>query len=163
VKTLETARLRLRPRTLDDLEAIMTMDSDPDVRRYFTSRFDPIAHRAEVRANIVNGARRGEWRWAIEWLDRPGLLGQCGVRPSHLPDVSELSWRLVQLAWGQGIATEACTTMITHLREKVCVGPLAALIHPDNTASQAVARKLGLKPAGETVAWNARQLIYRLD
>ena len=34
MKTLETARLRLRPRTLDDLDAIVAMDSDEEVRRF---------------------------------------------------------------------------------------------------------------------------------
>jgi len=33
-KTIETARLRLRPRTLDDLEAIVAMDRDEEVRRF---------------------------------------------------------------------------------------------------------------------------------
>ncbi len=141
----------------------MAMDTDPAVRRYFTGRFDPVAHRAEIRASINVGAKPGEWRWAIEWLDRPGLLGQCGVRASHLPGVNELSWRLVPSAWGQGIASEATGAMIRYLRREVGIGPLAALIHPDNAASLAVARKLGLRPAGETIAWNARQLIYRLD
>jgi len=139
------------------------MDTDPAVRRYFTAPFDPVAHRAEAHANIANGLKPGEWRWAIEWRERPGFLGQCGVRPSHLPDVSELSWRLMPSAWRQGVATEAVAAMLDYFRSETKVGPLVALIHPDNAASLAVARKVGLKPDGETVAWNARQLIFRLD
>lgn len=139
------------------------MDTNPEVRRYFTGPFDPVAHRNDVQANIHNGAKPGEWRWVIEWLGSPGFLGQCGVRASHLPDVSELSWRLVPSAWGQGIASEAGAAMIGYLRGEAGIGPLTALIHPDNAASLTVARKLGLRPAGETIAWNARQIIYRLD
>ncbi len=161
MKTLETARLRLRSRTLDDLEPFVAMDTDPEVRRYMGGPLDPIAHRAEVRRNIVDGPKPGEWRWIIEWRDRPGFLGQCGVRPSHLPDVSELSWRLVQSAWRQGIASEAVMAMLAHLRDEIGIGPVVALIHPDNAASQGVARKIGLSPAGEVVAWNSRQMVWR--
>jgi RimJ/RimL family protein N-acetyltransferase len=160
MKTLETARLRLRPRTLDDLDAIVAMDTDAEVRRYIGGPLDPVAHRAEARGNILDRPP-GEWRWAIEWLDRPGFLGQCGIRPSHLPDVSEFTWRLVRSAWLQGIASEAAGAMLAHLRDEVGIGPVVALIHPDNAASQGVARKLGLRPAGEVVAWNARQMVWR--
>ena len=38
-----------------------------------------------------------------------------------------------------------------------------AFIHADNGASQRVADKVGLRPAGETVLHGYRQLVYRLD
>src|SRR6266851_1192554 len=158
-KTIETARLRLRPRTLDDLEAIVAMDTDPEVLRYLGGPLDPVAHRTEVRGNIVDGT--DYLRWAIEWLDRPGFLGQCGTRPCHLPGTTELTWRLVRDAWRQGVASEAAAAMLAHVRAERGAGPVVAFIHPDNAGSQGVARKLGLSPAGETELHGTRQLVYR--
>jgi len=161
MKTLETARLRLRPRTLDDLDAIVAMDTDPEVRRYLGGPLDPVAHRTEVRGNIADGTMPDYLRWAIEWKDRPGFLGQCGIRPCHLPGTTELTWRLVRTAWRQGVASEAAATMLAHARAERGVGPVVAFIHPDNAGSQGVARKLGLRPAGEIRMHGSRQLVFR--
>ena len=53
--------------------------------------------------------------------------------------------------------------MLAHVRAEHGAGPVVAFIHPDNAASQGVARKLGLHPAGETHMHGSRQLVYRLD
>jgi len=163
MKTLETPRLRLRPRTLEDVDAIVAMDSDPEVRRYLGGPLDPVAHRTEVRGNIVDNTIPDYLRWAIEWKDRPGFLGQCGIRRCHLPGTTELTWRLVRAAWRQGVASEAAAAMLAHVRAGRGTGPVVAFIHPDNAGSQGVARKLGLRPAGETQMHGSRQLIYRLE
>jgi RimJ/RimL family protein N-acetyltransferase len=163
MKTLETARLRLGPRTLDDLEAIVAMDIDPEVRRYLGGPLDPVAHRAEVRGNIVDGTMADYPRWAIEWKECPGFLGQCGIRPCHLPGTTELTWRLVRAAWRRGVASEAAAAMLAHVRADRGVRSVVAFIHPDNAGSRGVARKLGLRPDGETRLHGSRQLIYRLD
>jgi RimJ/RimL family protein N-acetyltransferase len=157
---LETVRLRLRPRTLDDLEPIVAMDRDREVRRFIGGPLDAEPHRAEVRSNIVNG--RPMPAWTIEWKELPGFLGQCSLNRSHLPQATELSWRLVRTSWGQGVATEAAAAVLRHAVEELRSEPVAALIHPGNRASQRVAEIIGLRPAGETVFWGARQLIYRL-
>ena len=163
MKTLETRRLRLRPRTLDDLEAILAMDADTEVRRFIGRPPAPAAHRAEVRRTLVEGLPRSEWRWAVEWRSQPGFLGQIGLKPCHLPDCSELTWRLVRAAWGQGIATEAVGAMLDHARAELGVRSLAAFIEAGNRASRRVAEKMGLQPAGETVLHGLPQLFYRLD
>src|SRR5690606_16943951 len=50
---LSTPRLRLRPRTMADLDACVAMDLDPEVHRfiYDDGPPDPIEHRAQLRAH----------------------------------------------------------------------------------------------------------------
>jgi RimJ/RimL family protein N-acetyltransferase len=163
MKTLETRRLRLRPRTLDDLEAILAMDADPEVRRFIGGPPDPVAHCAEIAKNLIEGLPRAEWRWAVEWRDQPGFLGQIGLKPCHLPNCSELTWRLIRAAWGQGIATEAVSAMLDHAHAELGVRSLVAFIEAGNQASRRVAEKMGLQPAGETLLHGLPQLLYRLD
>ena len=160
---METRRLRLRPRTLDDLDAILAMDADPEVRRFIGGPRDPAAHRAELRKALVEGLPPSEWRWAVEWRDRPGFLGQIGLKPCHLPDCSELTWRLVRAAWGRGVASEAVRAMLDHARAALDVRSVVAFIEAGNGASRRVAEKMGLLPAGETVLNDLPQLLYRLD
>ena len=163
MKTLETRRLRLRPRTLDDLEAILAMDADTEVRRFIGGPPEPAKHRAELHKNLTEGLPPSEWRWAVEWRNQPGFLGQVGLKPCHLPDCSELTWRLVRLAWGKGVATEAVGAMLDHARAELGVRSLVAFIEAGNAASRRVAEKMGLQPAGETELHGLPQLLYRLD
>ncbi len=162
MQMLATPRLRLRARSLDDLDAILAMDADSEVRRFMGGPPHAAAHRAEVRANIVDG-RPSHRRWAIEWRDRPGFLGQCGLDLCHLPACTALTWRLARAHWGRGVASEAVGAMLRHAREDLKLGSLVAFIHADNGASRRVADKVGLKPAGETELHGYRQLVYRLD
>jgi RimJ/RimL family protein N-acetyltransferase len=162
MQMLATPRLRLRARTLDDLDAIMAMDADPEVRRFMGGPPPAEAHRTEVRANIVDG-RPSFQRWAIEWRDRPGFLGQCGLGLCHLPACNALSWRLARAHWGRGVASEAVGAMLQHAREDLGLRSFVAFIHADNQASRRVADKVGLLPAGETELHGYRQLVYRLD
>jgi RimJ/RimL family protein N-acetyltransferase len=162
MQMLATPRLRMRERTLDDLDAVMAMDADPEVRRFMGGPPPTEAHRAEVRANIVDG-RPSHHRWAIEWRDRPGFLGQCGLGLCHLPACNALTWRLVRAHWGRGVASEAVGAMLQHAREDLGMHSFVAFIHVDNQASRRVADKVGLLPAGETVLHGYRQLVYRLD
>ncbi|MPZ31609.1 MAG: GNAT family N-acetyltransferase [Rhodospirillales bacterium] len=162
MQVLATPRLRLRARTLDDLDAILAMDADADVRRFMGGPPHANAHRAEVRANIIDG-RPSLRRWVIEWRDRPGFLGQCGLSLCHLPGCTALTWRLGRAHWGRGIASEAVGALLRHAREDLGLRSFVAFIHADNQASQRVADKVGLRPAGETVLHGYRQRVYRLD
>ena len=83
--------------------------------------------------------------WAIEWKERPGFLGQCALNPPQQFGATELSWRLVRASWGQGVASEAVSAMLRHAVDELQIGPVVALIHPDNKASRRVAEKVGLR------------------
>jgi len=76
---IETARLRLRPRALSNLELIVEMDADPRVRRYVGGPSRPLSRRAELRRCILQGRPEPHASWAIEWRDRLGFLGKCDL------------------------------------------------------------------------------------
>ena len=62
---LTTERLRLRPRTMADLEACVAMDLDPQVHRFIYGHRppEPAQHRAHLRQRIASGwpAQGGVW------------------------------------------------------------------------------------------------------
>jgi RimJ/RimL family protein N-acetyltransferase len=80
-----------------------------------------------------------------------------------VPDCSELTWRLVRRAWGQGIATEAVGAMLDHARAELGVRLLVAFIQAGNAASRRVAEKMGLQAGDKTLLHGLPQLVYRLD
>jgi ribosomal-protein-alanine N-acetyltransferase len=77
---LETERVMLRPITLDDVDAIFRVMSDPQVIRYFGqlpmgSRTEAVQWVESIQAAFQE--RRGI-RWAITHRDTAEFLGSCG-------------------------------------------------------------------------------------
>ena len=160
---LHTARLRLRARTLADLEAIVAMDADPTVRRFIGGPLDPSSHREEVRRRIVEGRPEPHASWAVEWRGRPGLLGLCGLSPFGEAGPTQIGWRLVPSAWGQGVATEAAQAVLAHALGPLGLSAIVTLIHPGNRAPIRVAEKAGMRRAGMADYRGAPQLLFRAE
>ncbi len=114
---LATARLRLRPRTPDDLEANLAMDLDPEVHRYIFLRGPPGpggAPRGAARADRVRLARAG--RPVGGRVAGRGRAFSAGAALFPLEDsgLIEIGYRYVRAAWGQGVATEAGRAVLDH-------------------------------------------------
>jgi RimJ/RimL family protein N-acetyltransferase len=160
---IETNRLRLRTRTLSDLEAIVAMDADLLVRKYIGGPPDPVSHRDGVRRNIVQGRPEPHASWAIEWRTASGLLGLCGLSLSQETGLTQIGWRLRSCVWGQGVATEAARAVLAHALGPLGLPVVVALIHPDNRASIRVAEKIGMTQCGVGRFRDAPQLVYRAE
>ncbi|HSA83179.1 MAG TPA: GNAT family N-acetyltransferase [Geminicoccaceae bacterium] len=147
---LATARLRLRPRTLDDLEANLAMDLDPEVHRqiFLHGPPDPATHRAELRDKIASGWPQDGALWVVEWRTQPGFLGWCCLIPLEDSGLIEIGYRYIRAAWGRGVATEAGRAVLEHGFRTLGLDPIVAVTHPDNRASQRVLEKLGLRYLG---------------
>ncbi len=147
---LTTQRLRLRPRTMADLEACVAMDLDPDVHRFIYGNRppDPVQHRAQLRARIAAAWPAKGGIWVVEWQDAPGFLGWCGLFPLEASGLIEIGYRYVPGAWGQGIATEAARAVLDHGFRDLGFDPIVAVTHPANLGSQHVLEKIGLNARG---------------
>jgi RimJ/RimL family protein N-acetyltransferase len=159
---IETARLRLRPRVREDVEAIVIMDSDPKVRRFMGGPRDPDNHRKEVLANIVCGRPR-HWDWAIERKDRVGFIGMCLLRPLEGTSFICIGWRLQRQHWGQGFASEAARAVLDQALRRLKIDPVVAIVDPRNTASIRVAEKIGMRRTGTAHYYGTEQIFFRAD
>ena len=147
---LTTQRLRLRPRTMADLEACVAIDLDPEVHRFIYGRHppDPDQHRAQLRARIASAWPAKGGIWVVEWQDAPGFLGWCGLFPLENSGLIEIGYRYQRNAWGQGVATEAALAVLDHGFREQGFDPIVAVTHPANLASQHVLEKIGLNAGG---------------
>ena len=147
---LETERLRLTPLTETDLDDLVELDLEPDVRRFI----DP--------HGIILPVERGELR-TYEWERHvsPGgfystreRVGNAFVGVFQLeaaPDrdgEAELGFRLRRHAWGLGYATEGGLALVTHAFDVLGFRRVYAHTLSDNPASIRGMEKVGLKPAG---------------
>lgn len=146
LSTFRTERLTVRPRTMTDLDACLAMDRGPLVTRFIPGPWaEPAAHRAFVEDRIRRTYPPGMGYWAI--LAPTSFVGWILLTPLdlHGPEI-EIGWRLVRAAWGRGYATEAARPVLNHALQTLGLPRVVADIDPDNIASVAVARKLGLTP-----------------
>jgi RimJ/RimL family protein N-acetyltransferase len=162
---MTTERLRLRPRTMADLEACVAMDLDPEVRRfiYGSTPPDPEELRAQLRTRIAGGWPAEGGIWVVEWRDAPGFLGWCGLFPLEASGLIEIGYRYVQSAWGQGIATEAARAVLDHGFRDLGFDPIVGVTHPGNRASQRVLAKIGLIACGRALHYGQRLRFFRLS
>jgi len=79
-----------------------------------------------------------------ERIGQAGLL-RCEV--DDLPQV-EIGWWLAPSAWGRGYATEAALALRDYAFATLQLRRLTVILHAENRASIAVARRIGAVPAG---------------
>ena len=93
---------------------------------------------------------RGYGDWALEEKATGAHVGYAGIwHPGEWPE-AELSYHLFADGEGKGYATEAGRAVIAHAYGTLGWSTLISLIHPLNTQSQAVARRLGAVNTGAT-------------
>src|ERR1043166_8854779 len=161
---LETERLSLRQWSLADLDAIVTMDRDPEVYRFLEEPGDPDEQRDEMKERILTDFGPGLGTWSI--FPRAGPANFLGI--AHIipiddegPDV-EIGFRLTRAAWGRGIASEAAARLIRHGFETVGLSEIIAVTDPDNEGSERTLERLGFKREGWRRAWGYDNHFFRL-
>lgn len=74
----------------------------------------------------------------------------------------EVGYRVRPELQVRGLATEAAATCLEYTRSTLGAATLAALVHPDNVASQRVAERIGLRPAEQDTSGPVLRLVYRI-
>ncbi len=153
---LETARLRLRPLTLDDEDALLAYQSDPVVVRYVP--WD-VRSRSDVRDAILRFAgkttfdREGDGLLlAIERREDGRVIGQCNIAyESEANALAEIGYVVGRPYAGAGYATEAARALLAFGFGTGKLHRIVARTDARNTASAAVCEKLGMRREAEFV------------
>jgi RimJ/RimL family protein N-acetyltransferase len=136
---LETAHMTLRPITMDDVDLLVALDSDPEVMKYISGGKPTSPAEAKRIVKMALGHR---------WLGfdkvTGELIGWFGIRPSTAKS-RELGYRLRREAWGKGFATEGSLAVIGVAFTQPGVDRVRAETMTVNTASRAVMERCGLR------------------
>jgi len=138
---LETERLRLRAITVDDVDLLVGLDSDPAVMRFISGG------RPSSRAEVEDKVQRSlGHRWVASDRATDAFLGWFGMRPStERAGERYLGYRLRQAAWGQGLATEGSRALIAETFAHTDTERILAQTMTVNTASRRVMERCGLR------------------
>lgn len=162
---LISKRLIIRPRTLNDMEACLAMDSDPSVTKYIEGPWhSPELHRAFLQERMSHNYDYPMGYWSISQIETPDIfLGWVMVLPLDESDSKvELGWRLTRATWGQGMATEATQRVLELVRKHMPNVDIIASIHPENLGSIKVAEKMGLSFDHEKLKDGVLERFYSL-
>lgn len=161
---VETARLRLRSFTSEDLDGLWRIASDPVVMRHIG---DGLPFTRDVTLVNLNGIisafdRRGWGRWALEKKDGGEFIGYCGLSCSDEQIGVELVYLLARDEWGKGIATEAASATLHYGFESLGFASIAAVTRPNNWRSRRVMQRLGMDFERETISHGYNCVCYKL-
>jgi RimJ/RimL family protein N-acetyltransferase len=164
----ETARLRLRPFTWDDLDAHAQLYADPEVTGFLAGGAVP-ADRVRERSRQVlenfigHWARHGFGPWAVIDKEQGRLIGQCGLR--LLPDglEVELLYALERAVWGMGLAPEAAGAALRYGFLELNLSRIVAVTRPEHAASRRVMEKLGMTYERDMEVFGIQAVCYALS
>jgi len=150
--TVVTARLCLRPWSIDDFGAMAALLSRPESLR-FPNREAPDDDEvwARLLRQIGHWAEFGYGFWAVEERATGAVIGEAGFalfrrgpgsRHGSLP---EATWTIASHCQGRGYATEAAIAGQQWLNRHLGLARTRCMIHPGNAPSLAVASKLGYR------------------
>ncbi len=164
---IETARLRLRQYTLDDLDNLAQILSNPEVTKYSPRGAIPQEKVKQVTGEILEFFTQ-HWEqhsfgvWAVIYKQTSQLIGHCGL--NFLPNSPEVEvlYRFDQSYWNQGIATEATKASLRYGFEEAKLERIVAITVPEHLASRRVMEKAGLKYEKDAHFYNLDVVYYAL-
>ncbi|MER5322713.1 GNAT family N-acetyltransferase [Streptosporangium roseum] len=156
-----TPRLTLEPLAVEHAAEMAEALSDPALHTFIGGSPATAEQLRDRYTRMLAGPPPGgddAWlNWVIR-LEGPGhLVGY--VQATVAAGQASVAW-VVGTPWqGRGIAGEAALALLSWLREHG-VTDVVATIHPDHTASSALARRLGLVPTDARVDG---EVVWRSD
>ncbi|MGW2824703.1 GNAT family N-acetyltransferase [Streptomyces sp. NPDC001443] len=158
---ITTERLRLRPLTEADTDWWVQLHADDDVNRFVGSY---TREQAAARLHDIQQqwARRGHGLAAVELRSTGEVIGRSGLNWWEQFGETEIGWTFARAHWGRGYATEAAQAVLGWGFGPLGLKQITAMIHPGNTASSAVAGRLGFTPLREDTVLGRPCIVHAL-
>jgi len=163
---LETKRLILKRPSLNQLEDLFVLQSDPEVMKYIGSgprKKEKIIEATESAIKHYND--HGFSMCSIYEKETGEFVGQAGLiyleYNDNQPDI-EVGYRLHKKFWNKGYATEIAIALIKWGFEHLAVDHLIAVINPENIKSKNVLERAGMSVVGKETAYGGQVLKFMI-
>ena len=150
-----TDRLTLRKITIDDIDNIFQLDSNPDVMKYVG--VPPVKEKkesAKMVENIINQyEKNGTGRLAVIEKETSQFIGWNGIKlltdeVNGFKNVYELGYRFLPEFWGKGYATESALACLDLGFNHLNAEKIYAYADISNESSNHILTKLGFENKG---------------
>ncbi|MGD1891294.1 MAG: GNAT family N-acetyltransferase [Cyclobacteriaceae bacterium] len=145
---LQTSRLLIEHATIEDREFIFELLNSPNWLHYIGDRGIRTIEDAEyyIEHSLVESYQNkgyGLYKVSLKGRDKP--IGLCGfLKRDYLPSV-DIGFAILPEFERQGYITEAAKAVLTYGKTKLGFSTVFGITSPDNTASQHLLNKLGLR------------------
>ena len=151
--SIRTDRVLLRPLVHGDIDAVHSLWTAPEVRRFL---WDDIVIMREVAREVVESRlatveQFGFGYWELDVPQAP-IAGFCGFRFVDDGPEIELLYGLRGEHWGKGLATEACAAALGYLWRSTSYQRVYARTDPPNLGSVKVMLRLGMMHKSTTAS-----------
>ncbi|MGZ3695253.1 MAG: GNAT family N-acetyltransferase [Bdellovibrionota bacterium] len=148
---MKTVRTLIRRLTIDDLPAMIELETDPEVMKFTRRRVAQTPSEIEQRF-VRLLAKEAEFEplgiWGAEELATQSFVGWFMlVKLEH--EFPELGFMIPRRQWGKGFATEVCAALVSHGFDNLELEAISAVTDIDNLASRRVLTKLGFAAVGD--------------
>ena len=156
--TLTTNRLQLRQLRATDAEALFAMRSDPVGMEFIGQEPHQSLEDTHKLIQRLQTSYDGcnSLFWCVTLKGEDTVIGSCTLFAFNFDfHYAEIGYDLHRNYWGQGIASEAVSAVLTYGFTELDLHRIEADIAPDNTRSKNLLLKLGF-----TFEGNLRQRYY---
>ena len=149
---IQTDRLSLRKARKEDLEDIFEYASNDNVARYlqWDTHLNIDVTRQYLNDVLKEYSEGKDGPWMIVYKPDKKVVGAIHIITyDERNSTVEIGYVLSEKYWNRGIITEALKSVIAHCIDELRVNRIQLRCKSENTASERVMRKCGLKIEGE--------------
>ncbi len=145
---VETERLLLRTVTADDASIILELLNEPAFIANVADRgVRTLAAAADYIAEKIAPSyeKHGFGFYIIDLKESGVAVGMCGLIKRDVLDEVDIGYSILARYWRHGYAYEAARAVLQYAREVIGLPRVVAITSHQNSASQALLTKLGLR------------------
>ena len=146
---IQTRRLVLREITLEHLDDIISIFSDPEIARFRGGVIDDRDGAARFVRHVSKAFHAGAGVcWGLTLTPQPNVVGTCSLSWSPANRSAHLGYDLAPASRRQGLMGEAVGAVLEYAFEAMAVNRVQATADVENDPSAALLRSLGFQEEG---------------
>ncbi|MGE6256950.1 GNAT family N-acetyltransferase [Heyndrickxia sporothermodurans] len=158
-------RLLLRPYNDNDLDFLESLLANPNIVRYIGNGQTRDEEGVKKFLDWIYYTYSLNANYGLKLILEKGSnkrIGHAGLVPQIIngKEEIEIGYWISQEYWGRGFATEAARGLKNYGKNKLQIGKMIALIQKDNSASQKVAKKIGMRLEKEIILDGKDVFVY---
>lgn len=141
---LKTSRLILKLLTENDLDDLVQLNLDPDVRAFFSDGVQTVEQTKKRMLEFIDNYNKYNLPcFVILEKNSNTFLGRCGFSLIEFHEV-EVGYLIHKNYWGNGYATEALNALLSWAKDNIDHPYIIAFTPSAHVASQRVMEKCGM-------------------
>lgn len=143
---LDTAHLKVREMTVDDLDSLYEVYNHPSITRYMEGLYEDREKEAAYTRDYIKNVYGfyGYGLWIVEEKDSGQIIGRAGLSHREGYEEPELGYVIGKKYQNKGYATEVCKAILKYGTKEFGFKHFNAFVHKDNGASIRICEKCGM-------------------